>query len=81
MKAEQQAAIAAAEAKTVPPKQQAGAKQAEPKPQPQPANESSFAKISVADAFAQAQAAKGTAPAASVEDIPEVDLPGGNTQQ
>lgn len=81
MKAEQQAAIAAAEAKTVPPKQQAGAKQAEPKPQP--ANESSFAKISVADAFAQAQAAKGAAPApaASVEDIPEVDLPGGNTQQ
>ena len=73
MKAEQQAAIAAAEAKTVPPKQQA----------PQPANESSFAKISVADAFAQAQAAKGAAPApaASVEDIPEVDLPGGNTQQ
>ncbi len=81
MKAEQQAAIAAAEAKTLPPKQQAGAKQAEPKPQP--ANESSFAKISVADAFAQAQAAKGAAPApaASVEDIPEVDLPGGNTQQ
>ena len=81
MKAEQQAAIAAAEAKTVPPKQQAGAKQAEPKPQS--ANESSFAKISVADAFAQAQAAKGAAPApaASVEDIPEVDLPGGNTQQ
>ena len=81
MKAEQQAAIAAAEAKTLPPKQQAGAKQAEPKPQP--ANESSFAKISVADAFAQAQAAKGAAPApaASVEDIPKVDLPGGNTQQ
>lgn len=81
MKAEQQAAIAAAEAKTVPPKQQAGAKQAEPKPQP--ANESSFAKISVADAFAQAQAARGAAPApaASVDDIPEVDLPGGNTQQ
>lgn len=81
MKAEQQAAIAAAEAKTLPPKQQAGAKQAEPKPQP--ANESSFAKISVADAFAQAQAAKGAAPApaASVDDIPEVDLPGGNTQQ
>ena len=81
MKAEQQAAIAAAEAKTVPSKQQAGAKQADP--QPQPANESSFAKISVADAFAQAQAAKGApqAPAASVEDIPEVDLPGGNTQQ
>ena len=81
MKAEQQAAIAAAEAKTLPPKQQAGAKQTEPKPQP--ANESSFAKISVADAFAQAQAAKGAAPApaASVEDIPEVDLPGGNTQQ
>ena len=81
MKAEQQAAIAAAEAKTVPPKQQAGAKQTEPKSQP--ANESSFAKISVADAFAQAQAAKGAAPApaASVEDIPEVDLPGGNTQQ
>lgn len=81
MKAEQQAAIAAAEAKTLPPKQQAGAKQAELKPQP--ANESSFAKISVADAFAQAQAAKGAAPApaASVEDIPEVDLPGGNTQQ
>lgn len=81
MKAEQQAAIAAAEAKTLPPKQQAGAKQTEPKSQP--ANESSFAKISVADAFAQAQAAKGAAPApaASVEDIPEVDLPGGNTQQ
>lgn len=81
MKAEQQAAIAAAEAKTVPPKQQAGAKQAEPNPQP--ANESSFAKISVADAFAQAQAAKSVppAPAASVEDIPEVDLPGGNTPQ
>jgi len=81
MKAEQQAAIAAAEAKTLPPKQQAGAKQAEPKPQP--ANESSFAKISVADAFAQAQAAKSAAPApaASVDDIPEVDLPGGNTQQ
>ncbi|MCR5047784.1 MAG: NAD-dependent epimerase/dehydratase family protein [Saccharofermentans sp.] len=73
MKAEQQAAIAAAEVKTLPPKQQA----------PQSANESSFAKISVADAFAQAQAAKGApqAPAASVEDIPEVDLPGDNTQQ
>lgn len=80
MKAEQQAAIAAAEAKTVPPKQQASAAN---QPAPQPANESSFAKISVADAFAQAQAAKGAAPApaASVEDIPEVDLPGGNTQQ
>ena len=80
MKAEQQAAIAAAEAKTVPPKQQASAAN---QPAPQPANESSFAKISVADAFAQAQAARGAAPApaASVDDIPEVDLPGGNTQQ
>ena len=80
MKAEQQAAIAAAEAKTVPPKQQASAAN---QPAPQSANESSFAKISVADAFAQAQAAKGAAPApaASVDDIPEVDLPGGNTQQ
>ena len=80
MKAEQQAAIAAAEAKTLPPKQQASAAN---QPAPQPANESSFAKISVADAFAQAQAAKSAAPApaASVDDIPEVDLPGGNTQQ